>query len=461
MNIYNIIRSLLINKKFNITFTNVEQSKDDMEYTSTYTKDLLSTLMYELDTEEDESSLVDGDVNCDFTRSNTGFLYNLETKIYALPKTLYLLYLYFHFSYNIFERDDFSEKLIRENMPKHKLITEEEISRFIIIYNSLKTDKYYLKVSPFLLPWNDFVIPNIRRCEMVFSKLPKNLTTKVDDGRFDKFEILKIVKDIMNLNSMMEIFDDEKSFNHFMNTQTSAVSINGTACAAKTTLLNSALETIIENIDPNAQVLKSGKTGNFIGKDDNQILAMQYQLISYYSVIKYYTSISDRCPFNNLIWRIILGCVTAQTFTAEHITDLFVENCSRNLIKVMSSFPIIILLDSDPTTNRARMNKRSTGTDNVRAFMEYYVHAQNTIYALFAYLCKWPVFDKSFVPNDPIETNLKQDFIKNLIIDKVNKNIQDSNGKLPNKLNLDYCTFKNKKEYPSLYNGCKKLRIMK
>jgi hypothetical protein len=123
-----------------------------------------------------------------------------------------------------------------------------------------------------------------------------------------------------NLNDM-----EPADIHRFLyDTKFTAVKINGTACAGKTTILNNTLAEIKETIDSNAEILKIGSMGGFAGKDYNQVLAMQYQYVAIGMADQFYTSVCDRCPFNNMIWRIILAMMD----TTQDLVTVFMKELS-------------------------------------------------------------------------------------------------------------------------------------
>ena len=260
--------------------------------------------------------------------------------------------------------------------------------------------------------------------------------------------------DIRILNDQLFGEKNDSRIKTFLtNTHSVAVSINGTACSYKTTFINNCISEIKNQIDPNAQILKIGKMGKFKGKDSNQVLAMNYQYMISSLVHVYYTSLFDRCKFNNLIWRIILACMDTTKDPVLVALDKFLD-FTPYIINQMKKEPIIIFIDLNKIENRKRMHIRSTGSDKIRSTIENYVSAQNIVYGVLAYMCDWPIFEA--------DLDLHPEITK-IIIKKVKTNVSAYGEKLPPRCEIpdhELCFSKNI-DYDKTFDHSKYLEIFK
>jgi len=304
----------------------------------------------------------------------------------------------------------------------------------IIIHKYIHVDQYYVTISPLELTWSDAIIARFYQQFNIIAELPQPTILR-DALLIERGNLISLVSRI--LKSDVSLFKkefkmwDRQSF--IEDTAPVAVGVNGTACVGKTTILNMALEKIQKYLDPQAQILKAGKFGGFKGKDREQTAAMQYQAITFAVMGDQYTSIADRDMFNNFIWRIIMAHQCTRTCTAEKIVDNVLNKVSSNMIEVMSKQPIMIILDFNIVQNRMRMYKRANGGDRTRCFIQYYTPAQNAVYGLFAYLCKWPTFHRCFSENvtDKEAGLVMQKEMVNLIYEKLQTNVRRYNDVLP------------------------------
>ncbi|UHB41793.1 p-loop NTPase/TK1 [Macrobrachium rosenbergii nudivirus] len=352
-----------------------------------------------------------------------GYLFTNLLKIDAKRNNLYLLY-------------DIRSKIDYETIEiiKHiKLaLCKNDVYYLQIELPTLSKMKYNTPSYTFSFPWNDYIIPTLAA---LYPKNKKGVglidkVIKIDD-HVDYDMLREKIRLIMNqdnefYNHLLYV-KNNTIFNNFIeNTYNVAVCVNGTACVGKSSLLNEISIQIKETIDNNSIILKVGKYGGFKGKDINQVLAMTYQLVGTDLLMRHPTSLMDRCPFNNLIWRFILQCMKYKigSDNIDEMTKIVHESLPMNLIKIMQSFPVIVLIDLNILKNRERMFNRSTGGDGYRCYINSYVHLQNVFYTLFADLANWPIFNTAFNQclDYPKESPNKRKTIKQLILKKLQNN---------------------------------------
>lgn len=365
--------------------------------------------------------------DCEDVATHNTF-YKIERKIFALPKQTLYLYLYYQLLYDFyntpFKSQAESISLLRALQPKTIYIPLMIFQNLSTIHQYIENGLYYITIPPIQLPWSDVI------CTKLFSSY--NYTPiiplpyeSVSSLSLEYDNLIAVVTSILQpKENTMDIISRWNKDDFINKTASIAVGINGTACAGKTSILNKTLTKIQQNIDPNTGIIKAGKYGGYKGKDHEQILALTYQATVFAAMQEQYTSIADRDMFNNLIWRMILYHMDTFSCTPKNIVDNFISKISRNLIHIMSKQPIIVFIDLNVPENRYRMFRRETGGDRKRCYIEYYTPAQNSIYGLFAYLCKWPIFNRTF-------DEKKQDNIISLIYDKIEHNVVQHNNKLP------------------------------
>ena len=298
-----------------------------------------------------------------------------------------------------------------------------------IVRQSLKKQLYYvmLPISQLILPWSDCILVDL----VQRSNLRQLMLEPATNTLLAHPDMSSLANAYFCGAFGQHTYDGSSWINK---TMCHAPSVNGVACVGKSTILAAAAEA---SADPNAQVLKVSKVGTFRGKDDDQVLAMQYQLTALSLAEIYYTSVMDRCPFNNMIWRLIMNYMD----TTENVVEKFCRDLSRITlftIERMSIEPIIVILDNDICANRRRMFKRNHGQDRLRCKIENYVKAQNMVYGVFARLCGWPVF----CATDLMENSLP---LQELIAGKINSNIEFANNVLPP---APYSTTKHNTTFP-------------
>ncbi|UOT91815.1 TK1 [Aratus pisonii nudivirus] len=374
------------------------------------------------------------------------FGFNLESYMLVFPEKLLIAYIScailnifskirsINFIYNPatnFDHDcQYIIKLIKENLCEYEDKT------------------YYLQVKDIYLPWNDYILPEITG--RLHGVVTRERFQKPLDCIKNKLHLHHVVHQLMiKDNEFIESLKSEKVRNHFTNkTISAAVSINGTACVGKTTLLSKLKNLVTSSHDETCQIEKIGRYGKYKGKDNNQILSLSYQSILLNIANRYPSNLLDRDPFNNLIWRCILQCVHTNSKNLEdEIVEIFYNCISQNLLKTMKTYPIIILIDLNEEDNRRRMFLRNTGGDRKRCYITNYVLIQNVFYSLFAYYCSWPVFDTVFK---------NEEAIIQLVMKKIYKNKKNPTDLPP--LNCSV-TFKSIKEED--FTDAKRLKIMK
>ncbi|UBZ25644.1 TK1 [Carcinus maenas nudivirus] len=390
--------------------------------------------------------------------------FNLEDYMNALPKKYLIAYL-LAVVFNVFENTWNCAYLYddRTKLDSECIFVINEISKLL---NANKKDNYYIAIKLdhikqqqpcyIYLPWNDYIMTNL--AAVLYDDEMQFANNKIPDY-FERDEIKDIVTKLVKKDrQFITSLKAPEICEHFLNnTDDIAVSINGTACVGKTKLLQEIQHEVIKRYDPSCQILKIGKYGGFKGKDSNQILSLTYQGIALNLVNRQPTSIMDRDPFNNLIWRCILQCM--KTFDRdEDLIDLFVEifvtSVSRNLVKTMQQYPVVVLVDFDEIQNRMRMFNRATGGDRKRCFITNYVKIQNIVYCTFAHLANWPVFETAF---NSIENPENRFTIKNLILTKISQNTKNNKRSMPElESNSSF-----KSDFCECFNTAKKLKIMK
>lgn len=377
----------------------------------------------------------------------------LEWKFMAMDDDyLLVMFLYYHFAGRIF------------NVPFESYSKTVELCKSIyetsdkMIYTKLAyihetftlKPNYTISIKDIEIPWNDRILPRLsreqNRSKRTFSQafgcsssMINSMPTLAHESLFSSFEQKELIrkyatifgrgytsKDSKELETDLNNMDPgvlDRFLNH---TKFTAVKINGTACAGKTTILNNTLADIQTTIDCNAEILKIGSMGGFAGKDYNQVLAMEYQYVAIGMADKFYTSVCDRCPFNNMIWRIILSMMdTTQDMVSVFMKEL--ADISPLMIKLMSNEPIIVIIATDVQTNRDIMARRNNGGDVYRSRIENYTKAQNIVYGVLAKLCNWILVDTS--SNNFRE---KQNKIQELLVKKTERNVWYHHNKTPN-----------------------------
>ncbi|UVX94918.1 TK1 [Callinectes sapidus nudivirus] len=393
--------------------------------------------------------------------------YNLEQYMNALPKKYLIAYLV-GFMFDVYcihnnmrymydDRSHMDHESIAVVNQIRKSLEENESENYYIriclaAEGCEKESHYYVD-----LPWNDYIMTNLANMMYAEQKNVLDVSVKPED-KFDRAEIRSIVEKIMKKDpEFIRELKSEQVVNHFLkNTKKVAVSINGTACVGKTSLLNEIVDEVKKRHDPSCTTMKVGPYGGFRGKDSNQILALTYQMIAVDLVTGYPSNVMDRDIFNNLLWRLIMQCMGTCPLEEfiDRVTDLFVNFVSKNLVAIMLTYPVVVLVDFDEVSNRERMFNRGNGGDRFRCFIENYVPSQNVFYCLFACMAKWPVFETAF---NTLDNANNRKFIKSIVISKIVSN--PKNGGRCNSVLRKNVSFKN--EEGEDFTASKKMRIVK
>lgn len=369
---------------------------------------------------------------------------NLECKMFALEPIILNYYIYLSLKYKFFQIKYQSNAKTLTLLQKI-FNNEKYFDELIAIHSTFRFNNSIMyRYNDVDYPWNDFILAEIQRVLKIkpqkgfnpfgiaayqqLNEPPESKNTSLFDI-YDKNVIRNWAEKFSSIKSTVSPInykqnDVKKFINH---THNHAISITGTACVGKTSILNDALA-IVQSFDPNAKIYKSGRLGGFSDKDFEQIRALSYQYTMISVKETYFTSILDRSPLDNIFWRFILPLMNTQ----KSMVDEFIE-----ILPLMTHFdmkclerePIIYIIDSDVEKVRDRMRKRLTGTDAVRAMIENYVPAQNMVYGVFAKLTNSIIIDlacDSRISNTPISQDIHQ-YILTLIKQKISKTVEIRN----------------------------------
>lgn len=352
---------------------------------------------------------------------------------FAMRPELLVYYVYLCLVYDFFQCrfasiDRTIKKLKDLNLPA---IDNETIADLAVIHSTFSTphkDQYIYEIRNMQFPWNYTILSAIERDrkdrrtgisktgEIYKLSYVENMQMRrlVDD--FPRQYIEDILLDMFEGKTKNYLNLETCQTKWIKNKLNNAPMVNGTACVGKTSLMLKTLDAVHKHIDENAMILKIGSYGSFMGKDENQILAMGTQITMKYLTENFYTSISDRCIFNNLIWRIILAMMNPNDDIKKIAYD-HLQLLTHVMIDAMSKEPIVVILDSDCVANRARMMRRATGADCARSCIENYVVAQNMIYGTLGVLCNWLIID---VAVEGFEVYEK---LSEILVEKINRNV--------------------------------------
>nr|ABX44710.1 hypothetical protein [Penaeus monodon nucleopolyhedrovirus] len=387
--------------------------------------------------------------------------FDVENTIRCLPLKYKIGYILTSL-FNIFN-DSSNIDLLYDPRSRVDADTKHIIDKMIDSMDNNRDVMYYYRIvlSPSCkvdLPWNDYILSNI-------SYVKSNQRMAVSNT-LDYDLIYNKVMNILTSDReyMTHLFNEHRFRSHFINeTKPASICINGTACAGKSSLINSLLTTIKMNYDENSFIIKSGRLGAWRGKDDNQILAMSYQLTALNEVHDHPTAIMDRCPFNNLIWRYIMRFINPSDdieSLCKDISTYVINTLSSNTVKTMQRYPIVVLIDTHIEENRERMYFRGIGGDRYRCYIENYVPMQNLFYALFADLANWPVYNTTITSSSyPTDQNAKIKSLKQMILTKIERNIEER-GKIKLPIKLSYCE-KFSSTQKEDFDGAKRMKICK
>lgn len=277
------------------------------------------------------------------------------------------------------------------------------------VKNDLRKIKSIINENPeynedFVLPdgvkikWNTLILPILanRKLESPSAVINNGDGNEYDDRFPSNFKktLLSMLTDGVVPDEMIDL-----NFEKFIHsTRKCAPSLNGTACVGKSTILGSVSKYIREKHNLDAPIYKVSKLGGLKFKDKNDMIGMQMPLVAVHAVESTPVAIYDRCPFNNLIWRLIMTLFECRS--DEEMVDTLCDHLKKTInyytIQYMKTFPICVLIDTDHVANRARMQKR--GMSNLpkitgclhRCLVNNYCKAQNLVYFAFALMCEWP-----------------------------------------------------------------------
>lgn len=316
-------------------------------------------------------------------------------------------------------------ELIDDLLLVQKLLTSPETAKYnVLVHYYIDQTKSYR-----LVTWNPLILPILLN--------PKRIPTY--PTRVPVFGYNFVISSILdNIDIYAKSFIDKKDGfveDFIVRTKNVAPSINGTACVGKTSILNNLIDKV-KSAKPECakkvNVLKLSKCGGVKGKDTNSLIGMQCAIIMMNAVESSPLCIADRCPFNNIIWQMIMSIINNESGTSSprEMAMYILANMNKNTLELMRSYPVVVIIDSDVMANRVRMydrgrltlenTNRSTG-DLFRWSIPNYVTAQNLIYGAIAQMCEWPLFD---VGNGkfPITQHAEFDVLETLIIGKCLRN---------------------------------------
>ena len=376
--------------------------------------------------------------------------FKLEHKFLALKYPLCWAYVYLTVSFGFFSTKFESRKHSTDNLLKifqKQSFMAKFIPQLVTIHSTFADgNNYYIIDEAIYYPWNDIILSKLALKKLQDDKL-RDMCKVNNLQKYKSQKITYPIKCLLNIVDMLKMKSNSKLLleaqycnpkiealltkdlihnENFMNAHIMSPCINGTACVGKTTLINSIMKNIVL-IDPKATILKSNKFGGFSGKDCNQVLAMQNQMTLYDAGLVYYSSIMDRDPSNNMIWRIILQLTESTENIVERFHNILLEQITPSTIYALSRIPVVIIIDTNCIENRKRMHQRSASMgDNYRCFIETYTPVQNMVFGTMALMCGWILIDRAHP-----SFQLHYDQVSNLIVSKVQKNIFQSVRKIP------------------------------
>lgn len=364
--------------------------------------------------------------------------FDLEQCFMCLPFDVCTAFLYYNLDGQAFNVPFYY--FLRDGSPRHR---PEMLKMMQTIHSTFYDggENYTLEANLVKIAWNERILSKLEMCKLNVEKFqrhslptpPQNPVRSLYDEysyatiKSVAFAYLRGDMEYMvhlesNLNPELSKVFLEKTFKM-------APMINGTTCVGKSYIIGELLETL-KKIDPDTRVLKASKMGRFLGKDFNQVLAMQNQYTLIDAALVQYTSIMNRDPINNLIWRFILKLFNFHEYG--DIVDAFLcllVDISPQTLQNFARLPVVILVDTGVVANRKRMYNRAKVSGNrsdfQRSKIRTYVPIQNMVYGVFAFMCNWPILNKV------VSLDSQKNSLKKMIVDKVLKNIKDTDNKLP------------------------------
>lgn len=366
----------------------------------------------------------------------------LEKKFLALKYPICWLYVYLSVTFKFFSTKFVSENQTIEYLNRifnHCTLVRPYIPMLVLIHQSFTIgENYHIEIQSQEFAWNDLILSKLALQQIEFEKLRnyslgkcgvnknknsyprKTIANRIDLGKVRKNANILLNDRTCSANVRALLTDMScvgTKRNYIEGTHEMSPMINGTACVGKTTIINKLMGEL-KSIDPNAEVLKCGKLGGYQGKDSNQILAMQAQMVLYDAATTHYTSVMDRDPSNNLLWRIILQLMSSTDDIVSKFMDILMD-ISPSEIDALSRLPVAVIIDTNCIENRKRMKSRGASYgDNYRCFIEMYVPVQNMVHGVFATMCNWILLDRSHEDCDIHYSMLSQ-----LMINKIKHNI--------------------------------------
>lgn len=306
---------------------------------------------------------------------------------------------------------------------------KNELYRIYNIINEHKDINYIIKIDNIHVIWSDIILPELEKYKKVtdvynydasqYTNTPELLIMQSND------ECLSVIDKALYIYSSKDTVDRISLQDFIYRTYGIAVSVNGVACVGKTTFLLDCIDNIKSVYDQNAQIIKcSNLNGNCKNKKDDIAEALLHQYTMYGALFKYYTSVADRDPFNNYIWRIIM-----EGFESNRDIRGILYNHLRCLdddqLDCIGKLPLIFILERDQLANRQRMQLRNRNGDYFRCKIEKYVMLQFVCYLAFGLMVNR--INKSIL----IVYNDELDIAKEYILSKIQHNIANHNNRLP------------------------------
>lgn len=239
--------------------------------------------------------------------------------------------------------------------------------------------------------WNRLILPILTN----YKKEEAPIEQSVVLSEYFPKDFKNLILDFAKNGNIPFCFEDEYYERFINDTKSCAPCINGTAGVGKSTILRNISKAI------GVPVMKISKLGGLKYKDKNDLIGMQNPSVGVYAIESTPCAIYDRCPFNNIIWRIIMALFQFNDLDVmiSKLCELLTSSINCHLIDYMKQFPVAIIVDSNIKENKERMKSR--GLKNLpritgclfRCHIDTYCLAQNLTYYAFAILCKWPCVD--------------------------------------------------------------------
>lgn len=223
-------------------------------------------------------------------------------------------------------------------------------------------------------PMPNFLTPN----------LPINNETDAENNRLiHKLNIKKIINHIKDTNSTF--------FNSFyekldeMNYKYKSITVDGTCCVGKSTLLSLLSQHGINHAKSNNMMYTSNINTHIS-------YSMGYSYKSLELMEEYENMVWDRSPYNNIFW-FKLWCIISKTFNVDVLDELhfsmfrtILESDSSNVLEqiFLTCVPNILIVNSDEDFCKQKLKCRKTGSDVERSNWNHYITIQNFAYSWLA-----------------------------------------------------------------------------